>query len=91
MITYRGILILALFIGIILIVIEVTKTAATCPLQKTIYRYIPRTFEEEQNEQAYVTDIFYTMFSEPTPWVLSIDNLDRRQQEAVEKYFISQT
>jgi hypothetical protein len=91
MISYRGLLILVIFIGIILITIEVTRTSAECPLQKTIYRYIPRTFEEEQRSEAYVTDIFKSMFEDPSPWILSVDNLDRKQMADVEKYFISQT
>ena len=54
------------------------------------YKYIPRTFEEEMEQPVYVSQIFETMFSQPSPWLLSIRNYDRRKQEAVNAYFISQ-
>ncbi len=55
-----------------------------------VYRYIPRTFEEEQWDPISVTDIFQTMFSQPSPWVGSIRNYDRRKQEKINKYFVNQ-
>jgi hypothetical protein len=55
-----------------------------------VYRYIPRTFEEEQLDPISVTDIFQTMFSQPSPWVGSIRNYDRRKQEKINKYFVNQ-
>ncbi len=55
-----------------------------------VYRYIPRTFEEEHWDPIPVTDIFQTMFSQPSPWVGSIRNYDRRKQEKINKYFVNQ-
>jgi hypothetical protein len=57
---------------------------------KVVYRYIPRTFEEEQMDPVLVTDIFQTMFSQPSPWIGSIRNYDRRRQEKINKYFVNQ-
>lgn len=87
---YNNILLLLLFIGIILIVIEFTRTK-TCPeSEKIVYRYIPRTFEEEQTEPAYPSDIFRTMFTQPSTWVGEINDLDTRKRESINRFFISQ-
>ncbi len=88
---YKFIVVLLLFSGILFITYEVTKTAK-CQnnAPKIEYRYIPRTFEEEQNEPVYVSDIFETMFSQPSPWIMSVRNYDQRKQEQVNAYFISQ-
>lgn len=83
-------LLLILFIGIVLIVISIIKHEQKCPTAKVEYRYIPRTFEEEEAEPVYVSDIFKTMFSQQSPWIFSIQNVDRKKEEAVNKFFISQ-
>lgn len=86
----KGLFVLLLFIGIILIIIEIVNTEKRCPQQRIIYRYIPRTFEEEQEEPALVTDIFATMFNQPDTWTRGIADIDARKQEQINKYFISQ-
>ncbi len=83
-------IIFLMFLGILFLAIAITRNTQQCPPQKVIYKYIPRTFEEEQNEPVYVSDIFADMFSQPSPWMVSIGNIDRRKQEEVNKYFISQ-
>jgi hypothetical protein len=86
----RSILIVFLFLGIMLVVIEFVKTEKKCPKQKVIYKYIPRTFEEEQNEPVYPSDIFKAMFTQPTPWIGTINDADLRRKEAINQFFISQ-
>lgn len=86
----KTLLLFILFIGIIFIVIDVTKNSAVCPKEQIIYKYIPRTFADEEAEPTNVTDIFKTMFEQPSPWIASISNIDNRKQEAINKYFISQ-
>jgi hypothetical protein len=83
-------LVLLLFFGIILIIIDITKNITHKRQDKIIYRYIPRTFDEEQNDPTNVSDIFQTMFSLPSPWIASISNVDFRKQEEINKYFASQ-
>lgn len=83
-------LLLVLFLGIIFIVINITISLKECPKTQIIYRYVPRTFEEEQNEPVLVSDIFKTMFSQPSPWIGSVNDLDTRKSETINKYFISQ-
>ena len=79
-----------LFIGILIISISFIKDVSYCPKERIIYKYIPRTFENEQTNEASVTDIFNVMFTQPSPWIASVNNVDFRKQEAINKYFISQ-
>ena len=89
---YKAITIFLIFIGLIFIIIEVIKIKAGLVDKepRIIYRYIPRTFEEEQTDPIPVTDIFATMFSQPSPWVSSIRTYDKRKQEHINQYFVSQ-
>ncbi len=87
---YKNILILLIVLGVIFIIIDLVKTETVCPPNKIIYRYIPRTFDEEQNAPAFVTDIFKTMFTQPSPWINSVDSIYYRHKEDVNKFFISQ-
>jgi hypothetical protein len=60
-------------------------------VQNTIeYRYIPRTFEEEMTEPIYVSKIFENMFSQPSPWIVSIRETDVKKQEKINQYFVNQ-
>ena len=61
-----------------------------CPQPEIIYKYIPRTWEDEQNEPVYPSDIFKTMFTQQSPWIRSVEATDVRRKEAINKYFISQ-
>lgn len=83
-------ILLVMFFGIILITINIVKHENKCPKKKIEYRYIPKTFEDEQLEPVYVSDIFKTMFSQQSPWIFSIQNMDRNKQESINKFFISQ-
>lgn len=84
------ILLLSLFVGIILVVIQIVIMYHTCPPSTIEYRYIPRTFEEEQNEPVFPSDIFIKMFKNPSPWISGANEVDSRMNESLNKYFISQ-
>ncbi len=58
--------------------------------EKIIYRYIPRMPEDELADEIFPTDIFETMFSQPTPWLVSINDLDARRSAEINRYFVSQ-
>ena len=66
-----------------------TRASIETPKEKIVYRYIPRTFEEEQNEPVMISDIFKTMFSQPEPWIGNINDVDNRKKEGINKYYIS--
>lgn len=84
------ILILCLFIGSVMVVISLVQYNMKCPTKQVIYRYIPRTFNEEQREPVSVSEIFKTMFTQPSPWISSSMDYDREKQERVNKYYASQ-
>lgn len=86
----KAALLIIIFIGIWLITINLVYDSQSPPKPKIEYRYIPRTLEEEQLEPVFVSDIFKTMFSQQSPWIFSVKNLDRKKQESVNKFFISQ-
>ena len=61
---------LIFFIGLSLIVIGIAKKQAEDQVQPQVeYRYIPRTFREEQQALIRPSEIFSDMFNRPTPWV----------------------
>lgn len=87
----KGIIMLLIFIGLSLIVINSFKINSTqCPPQQIVYKYIPRTFEEEQEEPVYPSDIFKTMFTQQSPWIRSVRGADSVRSEQINKYFVSQ-
>lgn len=54
------------------------------------YRYIPRTFKEEQEQPIPVSEIFESMFEQSSPWIQSIKDYDEKKQIQTNDYFISQ-
>jgi len=83
---------LVIFIGIISIVIGIVKSNEKPQeiIETTTYRYIPRNYEEDQEEPQYVSDIFRKMFVEESPWMRSVNSYDERKQQEINKYFIDQ-
>jgi hypothetical protein len=79
-------------IGLILIIIDLTRIYNACPAPKTIYRYVPRTFIEEQENPVPMDDIFYDMFNNPTPWVASVDTERKKNDigENLNRYYLTQ-
>jgi hypothetical protein len=79
-------------IGLLFVIINLVKTYNPCEPPKIIYKYVPRTFIEEQENPVPLDDIFYSMFNDPTPWVASVD-IERRKNdigENLNRYYISQ-
>lgn len=65
----RSIVLFFTFIGVIFITIGYVKTNMKCPPPLVKFKYIPKTFEEEQNSSSSVTNVFGKMFSEDSPWI----------------------
>ena len=61
-------ILLLLFIGILFTSVGYTKSLYSCPSPIVEYRYVPRTFQEEQNNPTKVSTIFQTMFENSSPW-----------------------
>jgi hypothetical protein len=66
---FRFIVLLLFMIGVIFIIIEITKSYNRCPASEIKYRYIPRSFKEEQDEPVAISDLYGRMFDEASPWV----------------------
>lgn len=62
---------LGFFIGLLITVVEFTKMFAkpTCPPPQIQYRFVPRSFREEQENPSMPSEVFDGMFKNPTPWV----------------------
>jgi hypothetical protein len=90
MILSKVALLIIVFIGIVLITINIVKHEQKCPDKVIEYKYVPRTLDEEQAEPVYASDIFKTMFSQQSPWIFSINDIDRKKQQQVNDFFISQ-
>jgi|TARA_Y100000813_G_C24003462_1_gene276964 hypothetical protein len=87
---YKNILILLIFFGILLIAIELAKDQTNNNDVQIEYRYIPQSFEEEQDNPVYVSDVFKKMFNNNSPWVSSLMDIDREKKEQINQYFITQ-
>lgn len=89
---YIAIILILLFLGVLLLVTDVVRIKAGLVDKKPqiIYRYIPRGFQEQELDPIFVSDIFDTMFAQPSPWNLSLKYYDQRKQEKVNQYFVNQ-
>ena len=81
-------------IGFFLIVFQLVRSKAMKEAgpNKIIYRYIPRTFIEDQENPVPLDDIFYAMFNDRSAWVGSVD-VDRRRRdigENLNRFYVTQ-
>jgi hypothetical protein len=67
-----------LFIGLILITVGYVRQETRDKPPRVEYRYVPRSFKEEQAEAKPVLSVFGTMFNDRGPW--------ERQQGFVDTY-----
>lgn len=65
----KSIIVLLTFVGIVAIIIGYINQIKVCAPAPVEYRYIPRTFEDEQNDPVKASKLFRNMFEEATPWV----------------------
>ncbi len=88
----KNLIILLMFTGMVCIMINLYNQSEKnqCGPQQVVYKYIPRTFEEEQEEPVYPSDIFKTMFTQQSPWIRSVQGADSVKSQAINKYFVSQ-
>ena len=82
--------IIALVVGLALIVVSWMATNKECPPPRIEYRFIPRSFKEEQDSPVPVSQIFDQMFNQPTVFVQGV--LGRTvTKDNVNQYFVSQS
>ena len=62
---------------------------ADCTRTKIIYKFIPRSFREDQESPVSVSELFADLFARPSPWTGGFA-LDSTKRTDINKYFISQ-
>jgi hypothetical protein len=78
------------FIGILMITVGYINQKQKCPPPIIEYRYIPRTFEQQQDNPVKISQVYSQMFEEPSPWVAGFKLGTESKGSATNKYFISQ-
>lgn len=64
----KSFVILLLMVGIVMITVGYMENYKQCPLPKIEYRYIPRSFYEEQVSSVNLKNYYSDMFNEPDTW-----------------------
>ena len=64
----KSLVFLFMLIGFVFVVIGFVKTNQSCPPPIVQFRYIPKTFNEEQNIHQPLISIYGNMFRDPSPW-----------------------
>jgi len=77
---YIIIIILIGILSFVSIVVSITRAYNKCS-NKVEYRYIPRTFKEEQESPVPLFDLFGSMFTESSPWFGSFNIYDKNLRE----------
>ena len=83
----RSIVILFLLVGIILLAVGYIKSNQSCPPPVVEFRYVPRSFEQEQDVPQPVLSIFGSMFSDDSAWMQTqgyADKYNQRQLNEIE-------
>jgi hypothetical protein len=67
----KSIILILGLIGIILLAVGYVKSNLQCPPAKIEYRYISKTFEDEQDVQMPIlsSSLMYNMFEKDSAWV----------------------
>ena len=65
----RKISLILFFIAVICIVYSLTKSYNKCPKPKIEYRYINKTFDQQQSTPLELNKVFGPLFNGPSPWV----------------------
>lgn len=71
--SFKFIFFIFFLLGLTFVTINITSAYKKCPPKEVIYKYVPRTFKEEQNNPIPMKDLFGSMFSNPSPWVGSFN------------------
>jgi len=82
-----------LFAGMLLIAVGFIRSQRHCPPAKIEYKFIPRSFQEEQENPVPVTDIFARMFMESSVFIGHESSKllgPPSQRTALNRFFISQ-
>jgi hypothetical protein len=77
----KSFILILLIVGIVLLTVGYTQNYKNCPLPKIEYRYIPRSFYEEQVSSVNLKNLYSDMFNEPDTWskypVGNVESIDK--------------
>ena len=67
----KSIILVLAMVGIILLSVGYVKSNLQCPPPKIEYRYISKSFEDEQNVSDPIMSMsgIYSMFEDDSPWI----------------------
>ena len=65
----NSIALLILIIGLIFILLGYNNSTNKCPPKEIEYRFLPRTFYDEQMQQTNISDIFSNLFNSNDAWL----------------------
>ena len=88
----NGMILIFFIIGLILLIIYYTlKNQNDNCNQKIIYKYLPRTLKEQEESPVFVSEIFKTMFTQPSVWIDSIDrdNINVAPKDNLDKVILT--
>jgi hypothetical protein len=85
----KALILVLTFIGMMAVCIGYINQIRKCPPPKVVYRYIPRTFEDDQNNPVSVLELFNSMFMEPSTWLRGVYETTPKDNE-LNRYYISQ-
>lgn len=86
----KGFFLIFLIIGILLIALYFMRDSGGGSNTKIVYKYLPRSLEEEEESPVFVSEIFKAMFEQPSVWINAIKDDYLRKNEVLNKYYISQ-
>ena len=69
----KSVILLLFFAGVLMVVVGYVRQSTICPNPRIEYRYIPRTFYDEQLSGDSVMKHFQSMFEKDTPWIKNRD------------------
>ena len=72
-----------------MITINLVSMYKDCPQERIVYRFIPRTPEDELNPPIPVTELFADLFNQPDTWT-AVFGLTKRTKYNIDKFFITQ-
>lgn len=70
----RSLFILALLVGMCILIVGYLKSNLTCSPPVTDFKYVGKTFDEEQSMPRPTLSIFNSMFEGPDPWIQTDNN-----------------
>jgi hypothetical protein len=88
----RSLALFLLFVGFAILLIGYMHQIQDAPKPIVEYRYVPRTFEEEQNDPPILTDVFKTMFDGQQPYMYGLgpEPVPKIDKSKVYQYNIAQ-